>query len=61
MATWIAHLRIANNLIQELNIQNHIDFIVGNIGPDCGVPNEDWSKFDPPGEISHWRNKINNK
>jgi len=61
MATWIAHLRIANNLIQKLNIQNHVDFIVGNIGPDCGVPNENWSKFDPPGEISHWRSKINNQ
>jgi hypothetical protein len=56
MATWIAHLRIADNLINRIEIQNRILFIVGNIGPDCGVPNEDWSKFDPPTEISHWRN-----
>jgi hypothetical protein len=55
MATWIAHLRIADKLMKQMNIQNINEFIVGNIGPDCGVPNEDWSEFDPPGEISHWR------
>jgi hypothetical protein len=31
-------------------------FIVGNIGPDCGEPNEDWSIFNPPTQISHWMN-----
>ncbi len=56
MATWIAHLRIADNLNKKITIQNRIPFIIGNIGPDCGVPNEDWSKFDPPADISHWRN-----
>ena len=29
-------------------------FLIGNIGPDCGVPNEDWSCFIPPTEVSHW-------
>jgi hypothetical protein len=33
---------------------NETQFIVGNIGPDCGEPNEDWSVFNPPATISHW-------
>lgn len=29
--------------------------MVGNIGPDSGVPNEDWSSFNPPKTITHWQ------
>jgi hypothetical protein len=35
---------------------------VGNIGPDSGVPNKDWSNFAPPKIITHWEGedkKIN--
>jgi hypothetical protein len=28
--------------------------VIGNIGPDSGVPNQDWSNFDPPKKITHW-------
>jgi len=56
VATWIAHLRIAENLLNTFQIAERTKFIVGNIGPDCGVPNEDWSEFTPSGEVSHWRN-----
>ena len=38
MATWISHLRIAENIIKAINIKDHKKFIVGNISPDCGVP-----------------------
>ena len=34
---------------------DEVGFIVGNIGPDCGVPNADWTLFTPSGDISHWR------
>lgn len=62
MATWIAHLRIAENLLQMGFEFLPVPFVVGNIGPDSGVPNSDWSVFDPPKKITHWldeRNKIN--
>ncbi|MFD3158759.1 zinc dependent phospholipase C family protein (plasmid) [Haloimpatiens sp. FM7330] len=55
MATWITHLRIAENI---LNLGFKFDekaFVVGNIGPDSGVPNEDWSNFDPPKKVTHWQ------
>lgn len=54
MATWITHFRIAENILkvrEDLDIEA---FVVGNIGPDSGVPNEDWSNFDPPKIITHW-------
>ncbi|WP_163195104.1 zinc dependent phospholipase C family protein [Clostridium thermarum] len=53
MATWISHFRIADYFINKLEVDEK-EFIVGNIGPDCGEPNEDWSKFTPPSSVTHW-------
>ena len=64
MATWIAHLRIAENILNKGYDLETIPFTIGNIGPDSGVPNEDWSSFTPPKKITHWlddTNKINPK
>jgi len=59
LATWGLHIRIAEKVLfrnKDLDIES---FLVGNIGPDCGVPNEDRSAFSPPTEISHWKTGIN--
>lgn len=56
MATWIAHLRIAENILNEIENLDVSAFAAGNIAPDSGVPNGDWSSFDPPGSITHWKN-----
>ncbi len=53
MASWMVHFRIADALLDEVGGEAE-QFIVGNIGPDCGEPNEDWSVFTPPSELSHW-------
>jgi hypothetical protein len=58
MATWIAHLRIAEYFLPSIEEIDQKAFVAGNIGPDCGVPNSDWSKFDPPTEVSHWRSEL---
>lgn len=58
MATWIAHLRVAEGLLKKGYDVDKESFIVGNIGPDSGVPNEDWSSFDPPTVITHWKNEA---
>ena len=60
MATWIAHLRIAENILKHMYNVDSIAFILGNVGPDSGIPNEDWSKFNPPKTITHWLDKENN-
>ena len=60
MATWIAHLRIAENILKKgYNFEPKL-FVVGNIGPDSGVPNEDWSNFNPPKKITHWEGEDKN-
>jgi hypothetical protein len=57
LATWIAHLRIAENLLKEINELHREAFVAGNIAPDAGVPNEDWSSFTPPTQVTHWKDE----
>jgi hypothetical protein len=54
VATWIAHLRIAERLVERIPGLDEEAFAVGSIAPDSGVPNEDWTEFDPPAGITHF-------
>jgi len=54
MGTWISHLRIAENLLDELPGLDAAAFTFGNLAPDSGIPNEDWTAFDPPKEVTHF-------
>lgn len=55
MASWMVHLRIADKLLDSIPNLSPIEFIVGNIAPDSGVPNEDWSAFTPSTTVSHFK------
>ena len=55
MASWMVHLRIADKLLDAIPGLSPTEFIVGNIAPDSGVPNADWSAFSPPTKISHFK------
>ena len=55
MASWMVHLRIADRLLEQIPGLSPTEFIVGNIAPDSGVPNEDWSAFSPPTKVSHFK------
>lgn len=55
MASWMIHLRIADTLLDQIDCLSAEEFIMGNIAPDSGVPNEDWSKFTPSTTLSHFR------
>ena len=55
MASWMVHLRIADKLLDKIPNLCPIEFIVGNMAPDSGVPNDDWSKFSPPTSVSHFK------
>jgi hypothetical protein len=55
MATWIVHLRIAENLLGMIPGLDAGQFAVGNIAPDSGIPDEKWEKFTPPGDVTHFR------
>jgi len=60
MATWIAHLRVAENILNRGIKIDKIPFVSGNIATDAGVPNEDWSAFNPPPAITHWKDEEGN-
>lgn len=54
MGTWISHLRIAENLFAAIPGLDETAFTCGSLSPDSGVPNMDWSVFDPPKEVTHF-------
>lgn len=60
MASWIIHLRVAQELMERTKIECVTEFIMGNIAPDSGVPNEDGSGFVPSSEVSHYNQKDEN-
>jgi hypothetical protein len=45
MATWIAHLRLAENLLETIDGLEAASFALGNIAPDSGIPDEKWENF----------------
>lgn len=61
MATWMVHFRIAENLLNLGITTTENEFVVGNIGPDCGLPDKESNSFVPPKQITHFKvdNKIN--
>ncbi|MFX1280445.1 MAG: zinc dependent phospholipase C family protein [Promethearchaeota archaeon] len=54
MATWVTHFRIAENILNKYPNLNRNSWCIASIAPDCGLPNDDWSAFTPPKEISHF-------
>ncbi len=54
MGTWISHLQIAEIVLPELPHLDETAFTWGSLAPDSGVPNADWTVFDPPKEVTHF-------
>lgn len=57
MGTWICHLRIAEKLLSQFPELDKTAFTFGNLAPDSGIPNETWTEFDPPKEVTHFLHK----
>jgi hypothetical protein len=55
MASWIVHLRIAENLLDRISGLDESMFAIGNIAPDSGIPDEKWEHFNPPAEVTHFQ------
>jgi hypothetical protein len=54
MATWIAHLRIAERFLDQMPEFDIAAFTSGSLAPDCGLPNKDWSEFTPSKDVTHY-------
>jgi hypothetical protein len=48
MGTWISHLRIAENLLHHFPDLDEVTFAFGNLSPDSGIPNADWTESTRP-------------
>jgi hypothetical protein len=48
LATWVTHFRIAENLLNYGIELSREEFLVGNIGPDCGLPSKEVSDSSHP-------------
>ena len=57
MGTWICHLRITEKLLDHFPELDKVTFTFGNLAPDSGIPNETWTEFDPPKEVTHFLEK----
>ena len=57
MASWMVHLRIADELLKHISNIDETAFVMGNIAPDSGVPSEDWKEYYPPKQVSHFKTK----
>jgi hypothetical protein len=53
MATWIGHLRVADNLLDQIPGLDPRNFAYGSLAPDCGKKVEDGNGFIPPKSVSH--------
>ena len=58
MASWMVHLRVADKLLDHIEGIRETEFIVGNIAPDSGVPNADWTVYTPPKDVSHFKTYL---
>ncbi len=57
MASWMVHLRIAGRLLVLFPLLTPTEFVVGNIAPDSGLPNEDGTAYTPNKDESHFRTR----
>ena len=54
MPTWANHFRIADKLLPHLKTLNTEYFIIGNIAPDCGIPDSSHGVYMPPTGETHF-------
>ena len=54
MPTWANHFRIADRLLPRLTSLDQAYFIIGNIAPDCGIPDSAHGRYQPPTGATHF-------
>ena len=54
MATWIVHLRVAENVCRALKNVDETAFYVGTLAPDSGRMVDSFT-YLPPKDVSHWK------
>ena len=52
MVEWVSHLIVADRMLEKLPWLERHEFCVGNIAPDCNIPNDAWTEFTPSGLVA---------
>lgn len=50
-------MRVAEKVLNLMPGLDEVTFTFGSLAPDSGIPNEDWTEFDPPKEVTHFLQK----
>jgi hypothetical protein len=58
LATWLAHLRIAEKIKDRIPGISLPYLMIGSIAPDSGVPDETFRNYNPPNEITHFKTNL---
>lgn len=58
MASWITHLRIAENLQRKQQFPSYTYLLIGSVAPDSGKLNEDRRSYNPSSKISHFQGEV---
>ena len=53
MASWMVHLRVAEKVLEQIEMPDEARFVLGNMAPDSGVPVE--GGYEPSAAVSHFR------
>lgn len=59
MGTYISHFRSTELLLKEIKGLDDESFLYGNLAPDSGIPNEDWTAYYPPRIVTHFLPSAN--
>ena len=54
MPTWANHFRIADKILPFIKTLDKEYFIIGNIAPDCGIPDGKHGVYRPPTGATHF-------
>ena len=57
LATWLAHLRIAEKVKERIPEIDISYLMMGSIAPDSGKPDETYRNYNPTKEITHFETK----
>ena len=58
MASWMVHLRIADQLMDRIGDLDETAFVMGSIAPDSGAPGPAPAVYTPPKSVSHFRTET---
>lgn len=54
MASWMVHLEAVDKLLDRLEGIAQTEFVMGNIAPDSGLLNKDWTSYTPSRSLTHF-------